>query len=174
MMKLWFKRGFLVLLIGSASPLFAEEANHLLWTDKPVIIKERQANSLKDLDNVWSHEVFPIGNGRLGCAVFGLPALDRIQFNEDSLWVGNELVQSHLGCLHLLPALQQEWNSGSVRGMRVRGGFELDLSWDEGKLSASTLRNVSNAEGRCRMKIGAKEIEFNIEKGKQIDVKLPE
>ncbi|HEX5790847.1 MAG TPA: glycoside hydrolase family 95 protein [Luteolibacter sp.] len=90
MMNSLLKQGSLALLICVASPLCAEEANHLLWADKPVIIQESQANNLRELDKIWSQEVFPIGNGRLGCAVFGLPALDRVQFNEDSLWVGNE------------------------------------------------------------------------------------
>lgn len=90
MMKQLLKQGSLALLICIASPLCAEEANHLLWADKPVIIKEGQEGNLGALDKIWSQEVFPIGNGRLGCAVFGLPALDRVQFNEDSLWVGNE------------------------------------------------------------------------------------
>ncbi len=68
----------------------AESDSHLLWSDRPVTIKESQKDNLRELDKVWSQEIYPIGNGRLGCAVFGVPALERIQFNEDSLWVGNE------------------------------------------------------------------------------------
>ncbi len=36
----------------------------------------------------WDSETLPVGNGRLGAVVFGDPARDRIQFNEDSLWTG--------------------------------------------------------------------------------------
>jgi alpha-L-fucosidase 2 len=63
---------------------------HVLWSDKPVVFDEKQAKSLRYMDDIWSREVFPLGNGRLGCTVFGDPARERIQFNEDSLWVGNE------------------------------------------------------------------------------------
>ncbi|MCX7047838.1 MAG: glycoside hydrolase family 95 protein [Candidatus Sumerlaeota bacterium] len=38
----------------------------------------------------WSAEALPLGNGRMGGMVFGAPARDRIQFNEDSLWTGDE------------------------------------------------------------------------------------
>lgn len=38
----------------------------------------------------WETEALPIGNGRLGAMVFGDPGRERIQFNESSLWVGDE------------------------------------------------------------------------------------
>jgi alpha-L-fucosidase 2 len=88
--------------------------------------------------------------------------------------VNEMLVQSHMGYIHVLPALSKEWNSGSVRGMRVRGGFELDMSWDEGQLRSLTVHNKSNPEGKCRMRIGSKELEINLQKGKKTDFKLPE
>lgn len=69
---------------------WSAEQSHRLWSDQPVVFSERIAASLKYCDRHWSHHVFPIGNGRLGCTVFGDPARERIQFNEDSLWVGNE------------------------------------------------------------------------------------
>jgi len=88
--------------------------------------------------------------------------------------VNEMLVQSHMGCLHLLPALPKEWSSGSVRGMRVRGGYELDMSWDGGRLQSLKIHNHSNPEGKCRLRIGSKDLAVEVAKGKQIDVKLPE
>lgn len=38
----------------------------------------------------WAAEAIPLGNGRLGCMVFGGVERERIQFNEDSLWTGDE------------------------------------------------------------------------------------
>jgi len=39
---------------------------------------------------IWEQGVYPIGNGRLGGTAFGDPRCERFQFNQDSLWVGNE------------------------------------------------------------------------------------
>jgi len=73
--------------MGAAAVAISDE---VLWSDRPVVVPESAAKNLKALDNIWSQEVYPIGNGRLGCTVFGGPDVERIQFNEDSLWVGNE------------------------------------------------------------------------------------
>lgn len=66
------------------------EDTQLLWADRPVVFSEGAKQRLAGIDKQWSEQVFPIGNGRLGCTVFGDPDLERIQFNEDSLWLGNE------------------------------------------------------------------------------------
>ncbi len=50
------------------------------------------------------------------------------------------LVQSTSGRIVLLPALPEEWSNGSVKGLCVRGGAEIDLVWRKGRLLSCELR----------------------------------
>lgn len=83
------------------------------------------------------------------------------------------LVQSHTGEIELLPGLPQAWPSGWVRGMRARGGYEVDVAWRDGKLASAVVRNVSGAVD-CRVRLGAKSIPLKVSAGKAVslDAKL--
>lgn len=59
-------------------------------------------------------------------------------------------MQSHDGFIYLLPALPAQWKEGSVSGIIARGGFELDLSWKNGKVSRLVVK--SRHGGNCRLR----------------------
>ncbi|UUZ94233.1 hypothetical protein LJK87_06390 [Paenibacillus sp. P25] len=61
------------------------------------------------------------------------------------------LLQSHRGELHLLPALPSRWKQGRVRGLRARGGYEVDIEWEEGKLRKAVVK--ASSEGDCRIRL---------------------
>ena len=70
------------------------------------------------------------------------------------------LVQSHDGCIHLLPALPDAWKSGHVSGIKARGNIEVEMSWENGLLTAFQL---SSPVHRCiRVKVNGQEREFLI------------
>ena len=60
------------------------------------------------------------------------------------------LLQSVNGEIELLPALPRAWSTGSVRGLRARGGFEVDIAWRDGELLSAELRGAPGGDARVR------------------------
>jgi len=84
------------------------------------------------------------------------------------------LVQSHEGVIDLLPALPNEWGTGQFDGVCVRGGFELDIKWEDKKIaSLEIISKVGNtckilADGNFKVMDGKKEIKIKKNKNGSI------
>ena len=64
--------------------------------------------------------------------------------------IAEMLLQSHDGALHLLPAIPETWQEGSVKGLKGRGNYTVDMSWDKGQLAEATI--LSNIGGKLRIR----------------------
>lgn len=82
------------------------------------------------------------------------------------------LLQSHAGCLHLLPALPDAWPEGSITGLRARGNFGVDLHWADGRLAKAVI--VSGSGEKCAVRYGDETLSFDTKRGKRYTVVLSE
>ena len=66
--------------------------------------------------------------------------------------IAEMLLQSHDGEIHLLPAWPEEWMKapGSVRGLRARGDYEVDIAWADGEITSAVIR--AGTDGLCRVR----------------------
>lgn len=79
-------------------------------------------------------------------------------------------LQSHTGTIQLLPALPSAWPTGSISGLRARGGFEVSMEWKDGELVSATVKSVGGTN--CRVAYGKAVKELKIKQGRSAIVKF--
>ncbi len=81
--------------------------------------------------------------------------------------IAEMLLQSHVYdngtyVIQLLPALPREWSKGSFRGFRARGGFEVNVIWEKGKLKEASIKSLSG--NKCRVMYGRRVLKEGVVK----------
>lgn len=85
--------------------------------------------------------------------------------------ISEMLIQSHLKdkngnfIIHLLPVLPSEWTTGKVTGLKTRGGFEIDMEWNDGQLVSAGI--FSEKGGSCSIKYQNKINEVTLKEGEK-------
>jgi alpha-L-fucosidase 2 len=85
--------------------------------------------------------------------------------------IAEMLLQSSPDEIVLLPALPAAWPDGTVRGLRARGGFEVDLAWSDGRLISATLRSVGGS--RTTVRYGEQTIVVNLHRDEVLTLSFP-
>jgi len=80
--------------------------------------------------------------------------------------IEKKFLTGRVGQIELLPALPKAWPNGKVKGLRARGGFEVDIEWKGGKLTFATVRSL--VDNYCRLRYGDVIREANLKKGEML------
>ncbi len=79
------------------------------------------------------------------------------------------LMQSHDDTIELLPATPEQWATGSISGLRARGGYTVAFSWQDGRVTSVTLTGVRN--GKVVLIMNGTLRTVTIKKGKAVTIK---
>jgi len=101
------------------------------------------------------HAPFQIDGNFGGCAAVAEMLLQSQETMADGQFV-----------IELLPSLPKAWHTGTVRGLRARGGFEVDVAWKDRHLTSATVRSLSGIPGRLRY--GKVTRDLTIKKGETV------
>jgi alpha-L-fucosidase 2 len=79
--------------------------------------------------------------------------------------IAEMLLQSHDGEIHLLPALPAAWERGSVTGLRARGGYTVNIRWEDGRVKKAEI--IPDGDGKIPVRINGRMVTLEGKAGKK-------
>ena len=67
--------------------------------------------------------------------------------------------------IDLLPAVPSGWSTGSVDGLRARGGFEISMRWEKGRLTAGRITNITSSPASGRVRVSGRVFDISLKPG---------
>ena len=123
------------------------------------------------LKPVWSTQTNYTGGGGVYPNLFDAHPPFQIDGNFGATaGIAEMLLQSHAGTVHVLPALPSAWRTGRVRGLRARGGVEVDIEWKDGVGTQAWL--TSRTGGTIRLRHGAVVTSHALTAGRRTPISL--
>lgn len=74
--------------------------------------------------------------------------------------IAEMLLQSHEGCIEFLPALPTQWKEGSVKGLKARGNYEVNIVWKEGRIVYAEIIGKEGQKGKYKINENIKEFQI--------------
>lgn len=65
--------------------------------------------------------------------------------------IAEMIIQSHEGYIEILPAIPDEWDTGTIKGLRARGNFEVDINWKDNSVTSVIIK--SGCKDKCKIKL---------------------
>ncbi len=84
------------------------------------------------------------------------------------------LIQSQSDEIELLPAIPKAWHSGYIKGLRARGGFEVDIEWSDGVLKSAIIKSKGGNEVKVRYGNTVRDMKLETNKSVKLDNNLKE
>jgi alpha-L-fucosidase 2 len=75
--------------------------------------------------------------------------------------IAEMLLQSHAGVIHLLPALPKNWPTGEIKGLKARGGYTVDIKWNDGFLTKANIYTTLGGKIRIKYRKIEKTVSIN-------------
>ncbi len=118
-------------------------SDQLRFTEETRVIMENAGGTYPNLFD--AHPPFQM-DGNSGAVA----AIAEMLLQSQELCSDSNSPTSESYVIDLLPALPKAWPTGSVSGLRARGGFEVDIQWRDGKLVRATIRSMTGGSARLR------------------------